>query len=325
MVGNLSEQNSAFHDKSVKPDQGAKLEPIPESFEEFDIRHKKLDYQRKEVFEKNHYFDNETVERLMHRYLRTACTEPLLRDEIMQHASELIRQIIKAHNLGHIYPGKEESSIMDLFQTAWIQIESALYKYQARPHCSRCYNNLRPNDSLLVPDEQEYIFEDELFKKTKECPNCNVKISLEHIYYKGRSRVFNLWSQVSRTVILAYIKKENRDRKNSGVFRTHLENRSIGQSSVLQRFITEAREISKHNDDHMAILATLEQLYEQDDRAHEGLVAKIVERTKLSRGIITSFFKLIRLRGHEFTDSPINEQVETMKTMMEDPDEDGTF
>ena len=81
------------------------------------------------------YFDNNKVEDLMLRYRWTGCTDRGMRDRIMENTEELIRQIIRAHNLHRIYPGQEESAFMDLFQTAWVQIERTLYKYKARAHC----------------------------------------------------------------------------------------------------------------------------------------------------------------------------------------------
>ena len=161
--------------------------------------HPKDSLERKEIFCKNHYFDNEIVERLLHKYLRGACTDVFLRDEIMKHASELIVQLIKAHNLAQIYPGKDESSMMDLFQTAWIQIESALYKYEAFPYCAKCYNNMRPNESLL---SEEYIFEAEIIKRIKKCPGCKIQLTESGIYYKGKSRLFNLWCVNPNTKVI---------------------------------------------------------------------------------------------------------------------------
>lgn len=147
-------------------------------------------FERKEVLQRNHYFDNELVEHLLCLYHETACTNVKLRDMIMVHADELIRQTIKAHNLSQIYPGKEESSIGDLFQTAWVQIESALYKYDARPHCNKCYNPLRPGDSVLT---DEFMMADDILKKIRTCPKCKTTLTREFIHYRGKSKVFNMW------------------------------------------------------------------------------------------------------------------------------------
>ena len=148
------------------------------------------DFERKEDLAKNHYFDNETVEHLMYQYVAGACIDVSLRDAIMVHASELIRQIIKAHNLAQICPGKDETCYGDLFQTAWAQVESTLYKYDARPHCKKSYNKQRPNDSIII---DQFIQQEDLVKKIKKCPICYGEITEDHIYYKGTSKIFNLW------------------------------------------------------------------------------------------------------------------------------------
>src|SRR6056297_2005484 len=117
---------------------------------------------------KNMYFDNEAVERLMDKYVERGCVDVHLRDEIMSHATELIRQIIRAHNFEYITPGRDQSSFNELFQVAWMQIEKTLYKYDSTP---------------------------------------------------GSSKLFNMWSQIAKTRILAYLKKEKRDKKNMPSYR----------------------------------------------------------------------------------------------------------
>lgn len=271
----------------------------------------KTGFVRKDgALQKNHYFDNELVELLLYDYLEGACVEVHLRDQVMEQASELIRQTIKAHNLSQIYPGHDDSSIGDLSQVAWCQIESILYKYEARPHCAKCYNIQRPTESMLI---DEFVFAGDILKTIKNCPKCKIKLTRDKIHYKGTSKVFNLWSQVARTVILAYIKKENRDRKNSPVFQTHLEHRPASKGHVLERFVVEANEIFKYNKDYLLLLETIKQLYLEDEKPYEGLIAKLVSRTNLSRAVVTGFLKLLRLRSNEFTDSPINEEHEMMR------------
>ena len=54
---------------------------------------------------------------------------------------------------------------------------------------------------------------------------CEISVdSVDHSYIANGFVSHN--SQVSRTVILAYIKKEARDRKNSGSYISHLSNKS---------------------------------------------------------------------------------------------------
>jgi intein/homing endonuclease len=556
------------------------------------------DFERREVLNKNYYFDNERVERLMYEYLAGACIDVRLRDEIMEHASELIRQLIKAHNLNQICPGKDGAVNGDLFQTAWLQIESSLYKYEARPHCAVCYNSLRPSDSLLVDG---FLFIDEVIKRIKKCPKCKAKLIKDNIYYRGKSKVFNFWcinpnslllttngirsigsidgggvfgldgmsnvvnkfnkpkldtliittelgysiegtplhrlyrlnngcpewvmmkdlregdllaiqynqqyfvgdddlsdivleesgewnppseitgelaylfglylfgfdiklvkkdgkyvkeieelkvtfefaqgtefirkigfnetqlripdrllrmskdniiallkgisrsddlvsidfssssiillnqvrllllnlgiltkltgnrieseiqntpdgpvvkwlpiksivksqsevcdievdseshsyiangfvshnSQVGRTVVLAYIKKENRDHKNCNMFQTHLENKTVKKSEMLDRFTEEAKNIFKYNDDYNKILDAINRLYCEDDKPHDGLISKLVTKTNLSRSTITEFLRTLRLRSKDFTDSPVNEENENLKARIQ--------
>jgi len=273
---------------------------------------------------RNLYFVNEVVEDQLRLYIWTGCTRVKLRDKIMDHATELIRQIIRKQGLHTIYPGQEESSFNDLLQTAWVQIERTLYKFRARPHCRTCYNPDRPTDSLLYnPDELEYgiITYDELFRRgIRGCSRCQTRLAAEPlvtaeqdlyggsatVLYRGPSKVFNMWSQIARTVILAHIKKEGRDRKNSGTYRTHIDNRPRPMSDVMLRFLAEAREVCKYNNDHLVVLDALEQLLRTDDKPYDGIIGKLVEASGLSRAIVTGFMKIIRLRSFEFTDSPIN-------------------
>lgn len=278
------------------------------------------------------YFINEIVEWQLTQYIWTGCTKIELRDQIMSNATELIRQIIRKQGLHTIYPGQEESAFGDLLQTAWVQIEKTLYKYRARPHCRYCYNPDNPSKSLLYqPKEREYGIKtiDEVLKmqKGRKCPHCKTKLTnntvvlpvqdlyggSEAILFRGMSKVFNMWSQIARTVILAYIKKEGRDRKNSQSYKSHLGSKSKPLSDIMVRFLGEAQEICKFNDAHLEIIEAIEWLLFNDDRPHDGTIGKLVSRTGLSRSTVTSFMRLIKLRSFEFTDSPISRNVAELK------------
>lgn len=268
--------------------------------------------QPKELLNQNkdYYFDNITVEKLLYQYHETACTDLKLRNNIMSHASELIRQIIRTNNLHTIYPGRDDSSFGDLFQVAWAQIELSLYKYKAAPHCLGCYNINRPNESIIIEQEHDddiLIFED-LIKLIKRCPHCGLKLEKNSIYYRGKSKVFNLWSQVSRTVILAYIKKESRDKKNYTNYQSHLIRKKKTKNYVFERFIVELKELCKYNTDHIILCETLENLYENDNKPHEGLIGKLVKNSGKNRSKVIDFLKFIRLRGLEFSDAPLDER-----------------
>lgn len=258
----------------------------------------------------------------------------------MSNANELIRQIIRKQRLHTIYPGQEESAFGDLLQTAWVQIERTLYKYRSRPHCRACYNPDNPGKSLLYyPKDTEYGIKsmEEIIRINKQqCPHCNSKLSnipiiepVQDLYggsasilYRGTSKVFNMWSQIARTVILAYIKKEGRDKKNSQSYTTHLDNKSKPIPDMAIRFIQEARDLFQHNYDYITIINALDWLMHHDDRPHDGMIGKLVEKTKLSRATVTGFMRIVKLRSHEFTDSPINRNAPELKNRGGDSDEE---
>lgn len=128
--------------------------------------------------------------------------------------------------------------------------------------------------------------------------------------FRGVSKVFNLWSQVARTVCLAYIKKEGRDKKNSPTYRDHISGRQREKGSPMGRFLAEARELCKFNDSHLQLLAALEKLVQTDDKPYDGLISKLVELSGQSRVQVSTFLRLMRLRGHEFSDGPIDPEAE---------------
>lgn len=260
---------------------------------------------------------------MLTQYIWTGCTRVSLRDQIMSHATELIRQIIRKQGLHTIYPGQEESAFGDLLQTAWVQIERTLYKYRACPHCRNCFNSDRPSESILYqPDDREYGIKTlaEIVSIYRTCPHCAQKLAVEPIVepaqgryggsaailYRGRSKVFNMWSQIARTVILAFIKKEGRDRKNSSSYITHLGNREHPIGHIMTRFIAEARQICKYHEEYLGIITALEWLLRFDERHYDGLIGKLVERSGRSRAVVTNFFQFVRLRSFEFTDSPVS-------------------
>lgn len=208
---------------------------------------------------KNHYFDNDKVEALLTDYVIDGCTNIKLRDEIMANAGELIRQIIRTHNLHNIYPGRDEAAFGDLFQIAWVQIEKTLYKFDYGP---------------------------------------------------GHTKVFNMWSQVARTVMLAHIKKESRDRRGRDALESHLMSKPSSKPILVERFLGEARELCKYNDEFLELLDHIEEIYEKDDRAYEGLIGKLIKKSGRSRQKIHNFLTFIRFRTVEFSDSPASDEVE---------------
>ena len=204
---------------------------------------------------KNYYFDNDYVEKLLAAYVRGGCTDIVLRDNIMTNASELIRQIIRTHKLHTLTNGKEGTAFGDLYQLAWCQIESSLYKFDARP---------------------------------------------------GHTKVFNFWSQVAKTVMLAHVKKESRDKRNYGAYKEHLDAKHRPGGFKFERFLTEARNVCKFSDTHLNIVNALEDLYKNDNKPFEGLIDKLVKKSGIPRSKVSAFLRMVRLRAFEFSDSPVN-------------------
>lgn len=209
-----------------------------------------------EAERKGWYFDNYKVEKLLTEYVHGGCIDVIMRDDIMSHASELITQIIRTHKFQNIY-GTDEASFNDLFQVAWVQIESTLYKFDSSP---------------------------------------------------GHTKVFNMWSQVTKTVILAHIKKEMRDKKNYKSYKNYLDAKSDKNSIIIDRFLVEAKGICKYNKEHLHILDSMRKLYKIDQKPHEGLIGKLVGISGMSRIKVSSFIRAIRLRSLEFTDAPTSEE-----------------
>lgn len=205
---------------------------------------------------KNHYFDNSYVESLLKEYVWGGCTDVKLRDKIMENASELIRQIIRTHKM-HLLIGREGTSFGDLYQIAWVQIESSLYKFDSRP---------------------------------------------------GHTKVFNMWSQVAKTVMLAHIKKESRDKRNYDAYKGHLDLKGRPINYKFNRFIKEAEEIFKYDDEGLELIRAMEHLAATDSKPYDGLIDKLSKHSKLSRSKVSNLLRAIRLRSFEFSDSPVNNQ-----------------
>ena len=159
---------------------------------------------------KKHYFINEIVEWKLTRYIWTGCTNVILRDSIMEHANELIIQLIRKQGLFNIYRGHDPSAFNELVHVAYMQIERTLYKYRAQAHCRMCFSWDRPNNSILYKPaifEFGIIQPKSLASRTQKCPHCgailNNLIPVEpeqglyggsrSIMYRGLSKVFNMW------------------------------------------------------------------------------------------------------------------------------------
>lgn len=138
-------------------------------------------------------------------------------------------------------------------------------------------------------------------------------IQIEKTLYKfnnapGHPKIFNLWSQIAKTVMLAHIKRESRDGKNFESLRSHVSTKTIKKPVLMERFIAEAQSICEFNEDHISLLSCLALIYKTDPNPADGLVGKLTERSGMPRAKIHQFLMALRLRSHEFSDAPLNSE-----------------
>jgi intein/homing endonuclease len=138
-------------------------------------------------------------------------------------------------------------------------------------------------------------------------PVCELSVeAADHTYIANGFISHN--SQVSRTVILAFVKKEGRDRKNAPAYKDHLCGTGRVDEDRMKRFFSEVTQICKHNVDHMRCVDALCRVIKADDKPGDGLIGKLVISSGLSRVQVNNFVRMIRLRSHEFTDSPLSQE-----------------
>lgn len=251
----VNAEDESDDDEKVEIKKKPKAKSKADSLEAGQITLENPNRPRNPNLPKNYYFDNEYVEVLLTEYVKGGCTDVKLRNEIMTNASELIRQIIRTHKLHTLIGGKNSTAFGDLYQIAWQQIESSLYKFDCRP---------------------------------------------------GHTKVFNMWSQVAKTVMLAYIKKESRDKRNYGAYKEHLDSKHSPAGYKMERFLDEVKDVCQFNNAHLKIIEALKDLVDSDDKPYDGLIDKLVKRSGMSRSKVSSFLRTIRLRSFEFSDAPVN-------------------
>jgi hypothetical protein len=82
----------------------------------------------------------------------------------------------------------------------------------------------------------------------------------------------------------------------------------LSDDAKMARFFSEAKAIFAYDPLLLACANALEQIVSSDPKPYEGLVAKLSEKTGQSRARISNFIKMLRFRGHELTDSPLNKK-----------------
>lgn len=276
----------------------------------------------REAVDRKFYFANEVVEWKLVQYRWTGCTSIELRDSIMLHADELIRQNLRTQGLAKIC--RDEFSFDDLRQVAWMQIERTLFKFRAVPHCRACYRPRHSAASILHElGDREFTIPtttDVIRKHRSRCPYCNSWLAssgkiepqqgryggTEAILYRGTSKVFNMWSSVSRTVSLAYLKKNSRDNRYQSRVEERLNHSNSKPDVQFDRFIREAHELFKYDDEALLFVDTLHRLLLEQSISFVNSIGTTLSReTGYSTKRVQRFLHMLRLRSLEFSDSPM--------------------
>jgi hypothetical protein len=232
----------------------------------------------------------------------------------MDHANELITQLIRKQRLFVIYNGHDPSSFAELVHVAYMQIERTLYKYRARPHCRACFSYDRPNSSVLYnPSRFEFgiVKPYKLVQMIDKCPHCGADLTVgidnivepqqglyggtDAICYRGLSKVFNLWSQVSRTVILAYVKKDTRDTRNGDNYTIHI-NKKPDQNNNEQfvRALIEAKNEIWFNGEYCDVINSLIELSSESD-SDKNLKRKLMEMSGKNKRVVEDSLSVLRV------------------------------
>ncbi len=194
-----------------------------------------------------HYFDNEAVEALLTRYVQGACTDIVLRDEIMAHAIPLIRNVILSSGHHKLLQYHHGSNVDDLFAVAWAQLEKTLYKFEP-----------------------------------------------------GRAKVFSLWTQITYTCCLAYIKKETRDAINFRKWRDGHPAPLFEKRKKPDFYAVMAELRETVPEEYREMVDALVEIYEEEAQPWIGIIKKLGQRG-YSRNVAREFLAHLRtLDGNRF-------------------------
>jgi len=120
----------------------------------------------------------------------------------------------------------------------------------------------------------------------------------------GSPKVFNLWSQVAKTRILAYLKKEKRDKKNMPAYKDYVVRKYKTKSKSIDEFSSFLEEISnffEYDENYKELCLILKRIWETDPKPYDGLKNKLIQISKKDPIIINQFLKLLKLHRDEFT------------------------
>lgn len=138
--------------------------------------------------------------------------------------------------------------------------------------------------------------------------NCQIESTLYKFNLSpGHKKIFNMWSQVARTVILAYIKKENKDVKSNNSYKDHKTTVQKAKPDFYRLF-DEAKIIFKNEPRYLQIIDAINHLYLNDETPHDGMIYKLVSLTGFPKKEINEFLISVKAHSSRFSDSPENLQ-----------------
>ena len=105
---------------------------------------------------------------------------------------------------------------------------------------------------------------------------------IEKTLYKfepGRARIFNLWTQITFTVCMAYIKKETRDAQNIRRWKTEGHPAPLFNKPKKPDFYKVMEELRETvRPEYREMVDALVDLYREDDQPWIGIIKKLSER-----------------------------------------------
>lgn len=147
-------------------------------------------------------------------------------------------------------------------------------------------------------------------KSIKDGSSKLVEISIDH---ESHAYIANgIWSsnsQISKTVILAHIKKDSRDRVKKGfsIYRSHLRHKSarkhrsnITDKSVIEQFVEDVRLAVKHDSRFDQLPDCLLALAMNDSNPYMNITNKLTDLSGLPRQTIKSFMMTIKNMSGSF-------------------------
>lgn len=263
---------------------------------------------------KNYYFDNDHVERLCRKYVLNGAVDIELRDEILSHARELIENIIRVNKFVQIINHPDYMTFDELLSVATESIESSLYKFNITN--KYILKNKKVIIGQIIAENDKKILLELQNHKKKLIKKSDIKV-----IKKFHTKIFGFWSQVAKTSILAFIKKNKRDLRNKERYIDYLiyKHKTIRKYDVdITQFAKKCKLIFNDEISHK-IIDGLVDLYINDEFS-KSFMKDISKNTGIKLDNVKIFFKELK-DNEELFDEFVN-NIEQNKVDYRDTKED---